>query len=349
MIDEAHYIILVGGYLDQFKKTSATTWNCRCPLCGDSRKDRRKARGHFYPAKDAPGYVFHCYNCGAHMWLGNFIKQISPALHAEMMIEKFGVGRGKSRMVEQTPAPEIIHDTPASNIAARIEAVAPLVTELPDTHFARAYLASRKIPISQWSLFRFALNYADIAELSDKYRGRVSKESRLVIPTYSQQTFNKRAEIVAVTGRSLNPDAKTRYLDITFDPNDPIIFGSERIDPNRRMYVVEGQFDSLFLPNAVAVGTSNLTRADRLNVPKDRIVLVPDLQPRNKEVKAETKKAIQKGFRIALLPNFLSGPTGKDKDINQFILAGYSASEIVDIIDRHTYSGLAAELELSKW
>ena len=36
----------------QFKKKTNTLYNFRCPICGDSEKNRYKARGYLYPSKD---------------------------------------------------------------------------------------------------------------------------------------------------------------------------------------------------------------------------------------------------------------------------------------------------------
>ena len=42
------FINLVSSQLERFKWQRATLANCRCPLCGDSQKNKNKCRGYFY-------------------------------------------------------------------------------------------------------------------------------------------------------------------------------------------------------------------------------------------------------------------------------------------------------------
>lgn len=49
----------LSGRLRNFKQTSDRTYNFSCPFCGDSDKNKRKARGYIYG--DASS--FHCHNC----------------------------------------------------------------------------------------------------------------------------------------------------------------------------------------------------------------------------------------------------------------------------------------------
>ena len=51
-------------------------FNFRCPHCGDSKKNRTKARAYFYRVKN--DMFFKCHNCGTGQNLANFIKFIRP-------------------------------------------------------------------------------------------------------------------------------------------------------------------------------------------------------------------------------------------------------------------------------
>jgi hypothetical protein len=79
-------------------------------------------------------------------------------------------------------------------------------------------------------------------------------------------------------------------------------------------------------------------------VPKDQIVLVPDREPRNKEIVNLINKFIQDGYNICLLPNTLKG-----KDINEHILNGFSPEDVHKIIDKNTFSGLKLKMEFVQW
>jgi hypothetical protein len=107
--------------------------------------------------------------------------------------------------------------------------------------------------------------------------------------------------------------------------------------------VTEGPIDSLFLPNAVAVGNSNLKYV--LNhLPKDKLVLIYDNEPRNKEIVREIGDAIGVGAKVVIWPK-----SYKEKDINDMVLAGKGLDEIVDTINKFTFQGPIALLEYNNW
>ena len=78
------YILLLSNTLDQFKEKNGT-FNCRCPICGDSQKNKHKARGYFLVKQGE--YKFFCHNCNATRSIENFIKEIAPSLYQEYKLE----------------------------------------------------------------------------------------------------------------------------------------------------------------------------------------------------------------------------------------------------------------------
>ena len=79
------YISLLSPKLPQFKQRGEFLWNFRCPVCGDSHKDKLKARGYIYKRKDRFGFM--CHNCGSSMSLSKFIKYVDPHLYNEYQLE----------------------------------------------------------------------------------------------------------------------------------------------------------------------------------------------------------------------------------------------------------------------
>ena len=53
---DSKYIGLVSSRLPKFKRIKPNLYNCRCPICGDSQKQRNKARGYFYAIKANTNY-----------------------------------------------------------------------------------------------------------------------------------------------------------------------------------------------------------------------------------------------------------------------------------------------------
>ena len=97
---DSKYIGLVSVRLEKFKKVKADLYNCRCPICGDSQKNKTKTRGYLYKIKNNTNYK--CHNCGVSLSLNNFLKQIDPMLHKQYTLEKFKEGfTGKNFVVEE--------------------------------------------------------------------------------------------------------------------------------------------------------------------------------------------------------------------------------------------------------
>ena len=64
------YINLVSSRLQKFKKVKHDLYNFRCCICGDSKKNKNKARAYFYNIKNNTN--FKCHNCGSSMSFNNF-------------------------------------------------------------------------------------------------------------------------------------------------------------------------------------------------------------------------------------------------------------------------------------
>ena len=75
---DVKYINLLSPRLDRYKvkNSSPFTANFRCPHCGDSKKNRHKARGYVFSRKG--GLFYKCHNCGMGASLGNLMKEIDP-------------------------------------------------------------------------------------------------------------------------------------------------------------------------------------------------------------------------------------------------------------------------------
>ena len=97
---DVKYINLISSRLLKFKKVKPHLYNFRCPLCGDSKKNKNKARGYFYQVKNNTNYK--CHNCGVNISFNNFLKEIDNTTHKQYIFEKFKDGHtGKNFVVEK--------------------------------------------------------------------------------------------------------------------------------------------------------------------------------------------------------------------------------------------------------
>ena len=143
----------------------------------------------------------------------------------------------------------------------------------------------------------------------------------------------------AFQGRAFGKE-EPKYITIVLDSLKEKVYGLNKVDWKKTVYVVEGPIDSLFLDNCVATAQSDLRLKDR----KNNIVLVPDNEPRNEQIVKQIGKFIDNNYSVVLWPESVS-----EKDINEMILSGRSKSEIHDIIKENTFSGISAKLKFTNW
>ena len=98
---DSKFIGLLSSRLQKFKRVKSNLYNFRCPICGDSKKNKSKTRGYLYAVKANTN--FKCHNCGASMSLNNFIKEIDPTLHKQYTMEKFKSGHTGRNFVSEEP------------------------------------------------------------------------------------------------------------------------------------------------------------------------------------------------------------------------------------------------------
>jgi hypothetical protein len=210
------------------------------------------------------------------------------------------------------------------------------VSDLPDAHYCKQYVKDRLIPTQFWGHLYYVQNYAKfLLEIAPEHGKKIKDEPRLVIPFYDPF-----GALFAVSGRALD-DSQQRYITIKVVQNEnKLVFGLDRVDQSKVVYITEGPIDSLFLENAVASGDANLIlTAQQLSAAQ--IVLVFDNEPRSAEICKQMEKAIRLGHSIVLWPEWV-----KEKDINAMVQAGRKPSEI---IRECTFRGLTALTHLAHW
>jgi predicted RNA-binding Zn-ribbon protein involved in translation (DUF1610 family) len=325
---DVKYINLLSPRLDRYKvKTNSPfTANFRCPVCGDSKKNRHKARGYVFSRKG--GLFYKCHNCGMGATLGNLMKEIDPTLYNQYVMERYKEGNVRQ---SHTNVATLMDFEPKFKKKSLLDELLDPVKGTP----AEKYLQDRKIPESRWDELYYIDNIEKIEQLSDKYKDRIiGNEARLVLPFYDRDS-----KLVGVTCRALG-DERLRYVTIRVNEDKPMVYGLDKVDITKDIYVTEGPLDSLFLDNAVAVGNTDLKQVSNL-LPFERLVFIFDNQPRNKELVKIINRAIEGGARMVIWPENIL-----EKDINDMVLAGF---DINQVISTSTFSGLELKLQFTKW
>ena len=324
-IDEK-YIGLYSPRLQKFTKKKRGLYNFRCPYCGDSQKNKNRARGFFFLKNS--DYIYKCHNCGVGRSLSNFLKDHDVTLHDQYVMERFKSGTtGKSTNVA---TPKFNFTKPKFNLKAFN---LKRISELNITHPARKYLEDRQIDAKFLKDLYYCEHFKKWTNEQKKSFDSVENdEPRIVIPLRNSD------EIIGFQGRSLNPTSQLRYITIMLNEEAPKVYGLDRIDKNKSVYVVEGPFDSLFLVNSVAMVGSDLNCR---SLGWSDYIWVYDNEPRNREIINRITKTIDRGDKVVIWPKNI-----QQKDINDMFLAGH---DVQTVVKSNTYSSIEATIKLNDW
>lgn len=332
------YINYISNRLTSFKRKNDYLFNFRCPICGDSSKKKSKARGYFYRIKN--DMFMKCHNCSMSVHFGTFLKQLDQSLYSEYSFERYAneIPQNKPHREPQlTFAEPKVAVKPSST--SLLDKLLDRLDTLPDDHIAIKFCEKRMIPKAAYKRLYFIDNMKDMEQLSENARDKIATtEPRLVMPFYDENL-----QLTGVTCRALGNE-KLRYIIVKVKEDVPLIFGIDAIDTKKHVYVTEGPIDSLFLPNAIAVSGTGFSKLDSIGIPKEKMTVIIDNQPRNKEVCKVYRSMIDKGYNVVVWPQSL-----EEKDVNDMILAGMSMQNLKKLIDQNTCSGLMAQANFTAW
>jgi len=208
---------VLGEPKKSYKGSTQISFNC--PVC-----DEGKGKGNF--EVNIEKSVYHCWSCGdsegTHGPLGKFFDKFGTKKQKKLYL----LVRPEERQEKRSFIPKV---------------------KLPDG-FTKILDCNKIYPP-----YREGINYLKSRgitdEMCEKYGiGLTSIGSfagRVVIPSY-----DKDGDLNYFVARSWNPRAKQKYMNPKAE-KDKIIFNENLIDWDKDIYVCEGMFDAIFLPNAV--------------------------------------------------------------------------------------------------
>ena len=157
-------------------------------------------------------------------------------------------------------------------------------------------------------------------------------DARIIIPLYTED-----GDLFGFQGRALGA-SKVKYITIMLNDDIPKVYGLDKVDKSKTVYVVEGPFDSTFVDNAIAMCGADVS-LDSLGI-KD-LVYVYDNEPRNREICQRIEKMIKTGKKIVIFPSKIL-----EKDINDMVIAGH---DVESILQSNTYHTLKAQIKFNEW
>jgi predicted RNA-binding Zn-ribbon protein involved in translation (DUF1610 family) len=318
---DVKYINLISSRLQKFKKVKNNLYNFRCPLCGDSQKNKNKARGYLYQVKNNTN--FKCHNCGSNVSFNNFLKQLDLTIHKQYTFEKFKEGNTGRNFTANEP--KFQFEPPKFKPKLNL----PKASENSN---AKLYLENRKLNPNK---FYYADEFKKWTNsLQPTFDSTENDEPRIIIPLFYQNT------LIGFQGRSLG-FSKIKYITIMLDDDAPKIYGLDEIQNDKTIYITEGPFDSTFIQNSIALCGAD-GDVDKWGVRNP--VWIYDNEPRNSEIHSRISRVIDRGERVVIWPSSI-----QEKDVNDLIISGYSQENIMKIIKENVYDGLEAKLKLNQW
>ena len=149
--------------------------------------------------------------------------------------------------------------------------------------------------------------------------------------------YNEDKILIGFQGRSLGPNS-VKYITVMINEDAPKIYGLDKINNEKPIYIIEGPFDATLVENAVAMCGSDL---DIRSFGWSDYIYVYDNEPRNREIVNRIAKTINRGDKVVIWPTTIN-----QKDINDMVLSGQN---IMNVLESNTYSGLKAKVKYNNW
>ena len=318
-IIDSKYVNLVSSRLQKFKRVKTNLYNFRCPICGDSKKHKNKARGYIYSHK--ADMNFKCHNCGASSSLSNFIKTLDPVLYKQYIFEKFkdrNTGKGS------------VYEEPKFDFKKPVFKKKLDLPRASEVEIANNYLLKRGLDPTK---FYFTDKFREWVNTKKKTFDYIKKdESRIIIPMYDEKKT-----LIGFQGRSLGPNS-VKYITVMLNEEAPKIYGLDTIKTEKPIYIIEGPFDSSLIENSVAMCGSDI---DIRTFGWSDYIWIYDNEPRNREIVNRVSTAIDRGDKVVIWPNNIH-----QKDINDMHLYGH---DVQNVVQSNVYQGLEANLRLNNW
>ena len=328
------YINIISIRLERFKEKNKELFNFRCPICGDSQKNKNKARGWIFNKKG--NFLFFCHNCSASMSFSNFLKNLDVILHQDYNKEKFIENNFNNPLpifkpdITKNIIPKYRIDSPLSSLTK--------ISSLPWDHPVKKYILNRKIPSNRHYKIFLCNKFKTWVNsfLPDKFKDFDKDECRLILPFLDKENnfFGCQARNFSSLG--------SRYITILLDDESPKLFGLDTVNFSKPVYIFEGPIDSLFIDNSIAMCGSDLSKAFIND--KKKCTIIFDNESRSIQIVKKIGKYIDLGYNVCLWPKQVKG-----KDLNEMILNGHESEELKILIDKNTFFGIEAKLNLQMW
>lgn len=320
-LDVKYFKLAVG--LDNIGKESDIDIAARCPVCGDSRKNKRTKRLHIYKKGEVTNV--NCFNgdcpCQNKSVYG-FLREFFPELLNQYKRENFGntmekLAKGGTEDVFQQFKKE---ETPKES-EVLIHDLTPYLHKIEEHPEALEYINKRGFNYdSKYGQWYFGFQDLKIGEITYKITDAI------VIPLY----YND--QMYGFYSRSIKDKTFYTYM---HDANIGYkIWNWFNIDKDEPVYIFEGIFD------AMSSGYDNVIAAIGAKIPEERIKELKYPIFCYDDDKTGLMNAMQQannGYKVFVQP------PGYAKDMNENMLNGVDCKKL---IHDNLHTGISAEVRI---
>ena len=320
------------------RKVSDTKYECYCVdgTCENHQNEKRRKAGFFW-SNEKNEYIYHCFLCGRAKRLTNFVK----IYFKDEYIKNFFTEKKQKEIITEKETVKISDELIKNYIEFLLNENILIRLDKCKEPAALKYVEDRKLPKEKYKYLYYTDNYnlirQQMKELKDEDSDYTMDSDKRIVWFFKDRTNN----IIGMQGRTAE-NKNPRYMIDRFEDKGKMIGGFERADLSKRLYVVEGYLDSLFLPNCVSLNGLHLPTIKYLleKCGVEELTVVFDNEPLNFQIQKNIDELVElsykyEGLNVCLLPKDMRKI---GKDINDYIKSGMSAESLIAVINNNSYS-----------
>lgn len=314
------------------------SYNGCCPTCREGNSWGKKRRLYYIPRKN----LIFCHNCGLSTRPVKWVQTVGNMSYIEVMKENANFARVDIDLEpeEKKIVDIVVESLPKDSINLSDKQQVSFYKDNFYVNKALEVIKNRRLDTAENKPKSFWISLTDSIH-----------KNRLVIPFYDTD-----GNIVHYQSRTIVEKKGKEFPKYLSKQNsEKTMFGINNIDDQSKyIFITEGPLDACFLKNGLAVAGINeskgcaFTKRQQEQIakfPLHEIVWVLDNQRIDKASKKKTAMLTKSGYKVFLWPEELQ----KFKDINEVCIAARTNIISERFILKHTYSGIKANLMLSKY
>ncbi|MCK5016054.1 MAG: hypothetical protein KAS32_03190 [Candidatus Peribacteraceae bacterium] len=233
MIDENRVEEIVGEICESYSRKRTGGFKARCPVCGDSSKNKRLQRLHVDWYQKYDTWVVTCYNGGCSYHSGDIYSlyaEVTGSTYGEskkyINQETYNTEEIKKRLSRNRKKPAVVIDDTPQYLDLDMNDCLSVKSDTKDRIELRYLVA-----LQQFMLRRGIFNHDCFIAHAGKYKGRI------IVPVFIS------GEMVYFQGRSVSKDVEPKYLNPVVDKST-IMLNSDNFDRSKSIIVTEGIIDA---------------------------------------------------------------------------------------------------------